>query len=255
MIKFFRHIRQRLLTENKFSKYLLYAIGEIVLVVIGILIALAINNWNQELINDTSGKDLLTRIHSDLVQDTLKFRTNIARNDSVREEVKAALVTLYDGIGHKEQVQKMSSTWDLALDQAFSPNDNTYQSMVSSGTLGLIRNLELKEQIIDLYSEYDQNRVLLSSISKWMIGIASAMDTETDFIKFGNEVNDIFTTEEMLNDNDFAYLNNKEDPKFKLTVRAFSASAFYLKVNNAYQFSLIKKCDTVLSLLDQELKK
>jgi sensor domain CHASE-containing protein len=46
MIKFFRKIRQRLLTENKFSKYLIYAIGEIVLVVIGILIALSINNSN-----------------------------------------------------------------------------------------------------------------------------------------------------------------------------------------------------------------
>ena len=44
MIKFFRKIRQRLLSENKFSKYLLYALGEIVLVVIGILIALRINN-------------------------------------------------------------------------------------------------------------------------------------------------------------------------------------------------------------------
>ena len=47
MIKFFRRIRQKLLTENKVSKYLLYAIGEIVLVVIGILIALTINNWNE----------------------------------------------------------------------------------------------------------------------------------------------------------------------------------------------------------------
>jgi len=47
MIKFFRKIRQQLLTENKFSKYLLYAIGEIVLVVIGILIALQIDNANE----------------------------------------------------------------------------------------------------------------------------------------------------------------------------------------------------------------
>ena len=46
MIKFFRRIRQQLLTENKLAKYLLYAIGEIILVVIGILIALQINNWN-----------------------------------------------------------------------------------------------------------------------------------------------------------------------------------------------------------------
>ena len=48
MLKFFRKIRQNLLTENKFSKYFIYAIGEIVLVVIGILIALAINNANQK---------------------------------------------------------------------------------------------------------------------------------------------------------------------------------------------------------------
>jgi hypothetical protein len=48
MIKYFRKIRHKLLSENKLSKYLLYAIGEIVLVVIGILIALQINNWNEE---------------------------------------------------------------------------------------------------------------------------------------------------------------------------------------------------------------
>jgi len=48
MIKFFRKIRQNLLSESKFSQYLIYAIGEIVLVVIGILIALQINNWNEE---------------------------------------------------------------------------------------------------------------------------------------------------------------------------------------------------------------
>ena len=48
MFKFFRKIRQQLLSQNKISKYLLYAIGEIVLVVIGILIALSINNWNED---------------------------------------------------------------------------------------------------------------------------------------------------------------------------------------------------------------
>ncbi|MEM1337142.1 MAG: DUF6090 family protein [Bacteroidota bacterium] len=47
MIKFFRHIRQRLLSEGKFSEYLMYAAGEIVLVVVGILIALQINTWNE----------------------------------------------------------------------------------------------------------------------------------------------------------------------------------------------------------------
>ncbi|NNL82601.1 MAG: hypothetical protein HKP28_04370, partial [Winogradskyella sp.] len=47
MIKFFRHIRQSMINQNKTKKYVLYAVGEIVLVVIGILIALQINNWNE----------------------------------------------------------------------------------------------------------------------------------------------------------------------------------------------------------------
>lgn len=59
MIKFFRHIRQPLLSENKFSKYLLYAIGEIVLVVIGIPIALQINNWNEQRKAAIWGKEIL----------------------------------------------------------------------------------------------------------------------------------------------------------------------------------------------------
>ncbi|MEO9887119.1 MAG: DUF6090 family protein [Balneola sp.] len=66
MLKFFRKIRQKLLSENKFSKYLIYAIGEIILVVIGILIALQINNWNEQ--RNTREKELvyLNGIRNDL---------------------------------------------------------------------------------------------------------------------------------------------------------------------------------------------
>lgn len=254
MINFFRQIRQRMLTENKFSKYLLYAFGEIILVVIGILIALGVNNWNQEAKDHRTGKDLLVRIHRDLVQDTISFRATIAHNEELREEIKALMVTLYGGVETIDQVKGMSNTYDKALDQVFSPNDNTYKSMLSSGTLGLIQNLELKEEIVKLYSDYDFNRELLASIGDWMIGVASAVDTQTDFIKFGNDVSDIFTTKEMLNEKDFAFLNDKENPGFKMIVRAISGAAFNQKLNNAIYTQLIIRCDTVLRKIDQELK-
>ena len=64
MIKFFRKIRQQLLVENKFSKYLLYAIGEIILVVIGILIALQINNWNEVRKTENMGKVYIGEIYA-----------------------------------------------------------------------------------------------------------------------------------------------------------------------------------------------
>ncbi len=59
MLRFFRRIRQNLISEGKTVKYFKYAIGEIVLVVIGILIALAVNNWNQEKKDYLLGKDYL----------------------------------------------------------------------------------------------------------------------------------------------------------------------------------------------------
>ena len=72
MLRFFRQIRQRLLTENKFSKYLLYAVGEILLVVIGILIALQVNNWNEERKTKQQLNDFLVEIQNDLSDDILK---------------------------------------------------------------------------------------------------------------------------------------------------------------------------------------
>ncbi len=69
MIKFFRKIRQKSLSENKFSKYLIYAIGEIILVVIGILIALWINNENQERFYEKKAEVILKEIQRDLKKD------------------------------------------------------------------------------------------------------------------------------------------------------------------------------------------
>ena len=65
MLKFFRRIRQNLLSENKFSKYMLYAIGEIILVVIGILIALQINNWNEGRKDRAKEQELLAQLRSE----------------------------------------------------------------------------------------------------------------------------------------------------------------------------------------------
>lgn len=254
MIKFFRKIRLKLVGEHKISKYLLYAIGEIILVVIGILIALGVNNWNENKKNNRLGKDLLSRIHHDLVQDTVQFRSKINSNNALRNEIKQVLVDLYKGVDSIPQAQHMSAIYDQSLDQVFSPNDNTYKSILSSGTLGLITNIELKENIVDLYSEYDETKNLLNSISQWMSGVAIAVDTQTEFIKFNGEVIDIFTTTEMLNKNDYAFLNNKEDPRFKIIVRAISSTAFNQNVRNKYYAELIAKCSLLLNKIEEDLK-
>ncbi|MFL0352810.1 DUF6090 family protein [Xanthomarina sp. GH4-25] len=77
MIKFFRHIRKQLLSVNKPGKYLKYAIGEIILVVIGILIALSINNWNEQRKVRKNERELYSSILKDLVVDENRINEHI----------------------------------------------------------------------------------------------------------------------------------------------------------------------------------
>ena len=76
MLKFFRKIRQNMIKENKVNKYLLYAIGEIALVVIGILIALQINNWNEERKGIIKEYAVLNNLIQDLKLDSTSHNKN-----------------------------------------------------------------------------------------------------------------------------------------------------------------------------------
>jgi hypothetical protein len=91
MIKFFRKIRRKLLTENKFSKYLLYAIGEIILVVIGILIALSINNWNQKRLKHEELISVYERIVIDIDNDVRQLSRAVVYYDSLEYVYKRVI--------------------------------------------------------------------------------------------------------------------------------------------------------------------
>lgn len=77
MIKFFRKIRQNLLSEGNTGKYFKYAIGQIVLVVIGILIALSINNWNEERKEGIVARNIYYNFLRDIKADSISYSTNL----------------------------------------------------------------------------------------------------------------------------------------------------------------------------------
>ena len=140
MIKFFRKIRQRLLTENKFSKYLIYAIGEIVLVVIGILIALQLNNLNENKKNDIFEKEILSQIQENLKSDWLVLK-KIELNFS--EAIASS-----NKILNAEESQKTEDSikiWLGAIIQfdRFQPLTNAYEVLKSNG-LDRISNKQLR---------------------------------------------------------------------------------------------------------------
>ena len=104
MIKFFRRIRQQLLTENKFSKYLLYAIGEIILVVIGILIALQINNWNENRKIQKLEAQIYTELKSDLLQTRNDIKNTISKHKEIFKSSQQLVTDLYDKKSNSQKI-------------------------------------------------------------------------------------------------------------------------------------------------------
>ena len=125
MIKFFRKIRQNLLMENKTGKYFKYAIGEIVLVVIGILIALQINNWNENRKQASKTKHLIERLIIETKQNIQNIKLEIEHAQKVHKEIKTILLMFGETI-NEDQNTKMDSllAW-IAPDYALNLNLNT----------------------------------------------------------------------------------------------------------------------------------
>ncbi|WP_156115532.1 DUF6090 family protein [Psychroserpens sp. Hel_I_66] len=154
MIKFFRKIRQKMLTENKFSKYLLYAIGEIVLVVIGILIALWLNNLNSISQNKEKGDIMLLEIRDNLVSDTLLINEISIFNAEKYSDISKFMQITAEKKLSKELGDKMvllMSEGKLFTNISFTPNSTGYKTLTNSGNIEMISNTELRNELTQYY--------------------------------------------------------------------------------------------------------
>ena len=100
MLKFFRRIRQKLLTENKFRKYLLYAIGEIILVMIGILMALQVNNWNNERLEDKKETKILREFQRNLQANVIQFTSEIDKQQTIVHDINIIIENVIIKLNH-----------------------------------------------------------------------------------------------------------------------------------------------------------
>lgn len=167
MIKFFRHIRQKLLSENKLSKYLIYAVGEIVLVVIGILIALSINNWNESRLDRISEQTILRQLKSE-------FNSNLKQLDEkigIRNYIMNSAIQLLHYIDEPSIRNTDSVEMHLAKTVPYTTFDPIINDLATSGNLRLIRNDSLK-----------------ALLSVWTSEIIQVTEGEQTWAKYRNEV-------------------------------------------------------------------
>lgn len=181
MIKFFRNIRKTLLAEGKTSKYLKYAIGEIILVVIGILIALQINNWNELRKEKTRASNYMDRIEEDL-------NRSISRSENLLELNKRILKSVTETQKLLERGTTLNDAEKNTVDYAFlwfprttyqMPNMLTYEEMKESGDLHLIEDTELRNELAEFYSYLQQVESVYEKLSQ---------DIESQFSVYNSQI-------------------------------------------------------------------
>ncbi|WP_455168474.1 DUF6090 family protein [Aegicerativicinus sediminis] len=153
MNRFFKNIRQTLLMENKNSKYLKYAVGEIVLVVIGILIALAINNWNEERKIELGQTQFLKSLKEDLSNDLIQLN-KIIEYQTGKLKTVSTLQNELQTTKNFEKIETLFTQSQYASNDTFFANTGTYTTSISSGAIANLTPESLKIAITTLYERF-----------------------------------------------------------------------------------------------------
>ncbi|MDN3204118.1 DUF6090 family protein [Algoriphagus sediminis] len=149
MISLFRKIRQKLLKENRITQYLAYAIGEIFLVVIGILIALQINTWNQQRIENDEELEILFGLKEEFENNLEEINFSIIINSKVTEDCLqlTQLIRSNSIENNPELVDELLVR--VGTFNSFDAQTGVASEIVNSGKLNLLRNDALRTQIVN----------------------------------------------------------------------------------------------------------
>ena len=156
MIKLFRHIRQNLIMENKTSKYFKYAIGEIILVVIGIIIALQINNWNESRKQKAQIETNILSILKDISSDTL-IQNRTVKSLAREKEAGKQIIPIMESETHfvSDSLAFILNFNTFTTVYNYPEQTNTWNLLNSSGMLAEFPDDKLLGMLQDYYNNYD----------------------------------------------------------------------------------------------------
>ena len=196
MIKFFRHIRKSLFMENKTSKYLKYAIGEIILVIIGILIALQINNWNesQKLKNDTL--TFAERLKEEINQNIVLTKIEIERETSQVDKTKV-LLNMFSQPDSSVKPRVIDSLlYDILTSNAIDIKMGTLQEGLNTGQVAMLQSNELKSKLYSFPSmileikrmEQIESEDINTHLLPYIIDNSNLRAMDNEFSKYNKDI-------------------------------------------------------------------
>ena len=165
MIKFFRHIRKDLMEKNKTGKYFKYAIGEIILVVFGILIALQVSNWNQTRLETKSLNSYYYKLIEELEQEVIYTNNQIKKTDSLANMQKRVLEII--GAKNKNDIPELISVLgSVPTAWSYGKSAEIFDEFMSQGLLSKVNDDSLKQALRnmnDLMIDFNSHNIYLDN--------------------------------------------------------------------------------------------
>jgi len=212
MIPFFRKIRKKMADDNKPLKYMRYAFGEVILVVIGILIALQINNWNekQKIVKEETGilNNLLENLHraheqSDnyIIKDKNLKQSLLVALDKKSNQTEINSNTISDSLFYQ-------ILWDI---ESSVPILNSYSDIKSSGKVGIIKNSRIRESFTNLEISLNDLKLLVDDrLTVQQIRVDDIAVNDVNFVRLLKPMEpSINIAKELTNDYDILLTNQK----------------------------------------------
>ena len=268
MLKLFRNIRHKLLIENRFNKYLIYGFGEIILVVIGILIALSINNWNEQRNQNAQIAKYAKSLVQDLEKDIVMMDTinNTAKQISIRIDSLANYVR-NSKIEDISNLDVICLTW-VRLYRPYSWNRATLEEIKNSGSLRLINNEHILKRIVkydsqsrhmdeDYYEDKAQSEnasLILSKVVNYnypnMVELAEMIRLTTNKGQINDTFNDsIYKESQKYN----LKINQKDKNLINNVLNSFIRLKYLLSIRTQIELPvLIKDAQELINLLKEE---
>ncbi len=254
MIRFFKKIRQNILAQNKYSKYLLYALGEIVLVVIGILIALAINNANQNRINAKYEKTYLLGLKEEFETSKRKLTELLAVNQKNYNGAKEIL-----RLASNRDQMPTEETFSLLLfntfssDVAFNPNNSLLFEMINSGNLKNLSNTTLRIKLTNWVATMDDISRQEAELGVQREKVLDMFRTDQNSLGTIYKYAGVYETMELpTRAGERSNLNLLNAPAFENNLLMFILTCH--ATENAHYLPLMKDLDGILQLIEADLE-
>lgn len=195
MIKFFRRIRQNLVLENKTGKYLIYALGEIILVVVGILIALQINNWKELQKQKQLQTVYLNRMVNDLDHDLVNIEFVQATINENQAVISDFINAINSNQNKDQKLKNMTAYFEKGwIISEFMPSIITYTDLSQTGNMKVIENTQLANAIISYYGYIAQVENSNNVNKNWITPIDQAVAKETAAFEIDPNTSNLFSS-------------------------------------------------------------